>query len=327
MQLFPDPAHLGPPPLVGIARMASAAGPLDSKSQVEYLNLEAKSLLNRCDSPRVPFDWTINPYRGCEFGCHYCYARYTHEYMELDGQAFEQKIFVKGGAERLLLEELKHFKGKHIAIGTATDPYQPAERRFRLTRRLLAVFAEHRGLRLSITTKSNLVARDVDLLTAIARHNVLHVNLTVTTVRAGLARILEPKAPRPQLRLEAVGKLVAAGIDAGVFAAPILPGITDPPGDLEMLFRAARKVGARYLMVNPLFLPSCARKQFLPFLEKEFPKLTARYRRRFQHGIFLPPDYKQWLGEVVKRLRSQYGLPSSPTEYPVEEMKAQLRLF
>ena len=307
--------------------MASAAGSLESKSQVEYLNLEAKSLLNRCDSPRVPFDWTINPYRGCEFGCHYCYARYTHEYMELDGQAFEQKIFVKQDADRLLREELKRFSGKEIAIGTATDPYQPAERRFRLTRRLLGVFAEHRGLSLSITTKSNLVARDVDLLTVIAGHNRLHVNLTVTTVRARLARILEPKAPRPQLRLEALGKLVSAGIDAGVFAAPILPGITDPPRDLEMLFRAARKAGARYLMVNPLFLPSCARKQFVPFLEKEFPKLAGRYRRRFQHGIFLPPEYKQWLGEVVKRLRGQYGLPSSPAEYPVEEMNAQLRLF
>lgn len=307
--------------------MASAAGPLELKSQVEYLNLEAKSLLNRCDSPRVPFDWTINPYRGCEFGCHYCYARYTHEYMELDGQAFEQKIFVKQDADRLLREELKRFKGKEIAIGTATDPYQPAERRFRLTRRLLEVFAEHQGLRLSITTKSNLVARDIDLLTAIARHNVVHVNVTVTTIRARLARILEPKAPRPQLRLEALGKLVAAGLDAGVFAAPILPGITDSARDLELLFRAARKVGARYLMVNPLFLPSCARKQFLPFLEKEFPKLAGRYRSRFQLGVFLAPGYKDWLRQLVARLRGEYGIPSSPTEYPVEAMNTQLRLF
>src|SRR5258706_8313713 len=179
MLLFPEPApaRRGPPPLVGIAKMASAAAPIESKSQVEYLSLESKSLLNRCDSPRMPFDWTINPYRRFEFGCHYCYARYTHEYMELDGRAFEQKIFVKQHADRLLREELKRFSGKEIAIGTATDPYQPAERLFRLTRRLLEVFAEHRRLRLSITTKSNLVARDIDLLTTIAAQNILHMKM------------------------------------------------------------------------------------------------------------------------------------------------------
>lgn len=169
--------------------------------------MPVRSLLNRCVSRRLmPFTWTINPYRGCEFACKYCYARYTHEFMEMrDGIEFEQKIYAKQHAADLLRQEVRKVKpGEQIAIGTATDPYQPIERKLEITRAILEEFARHSGLELGIVTKSALVARDIDLLKQIAQRNQIFVNFTITTTDAELARILEPRAPRPDLRLEAL---------------------------------------------------------------------------------------------------------------------------
>ena len=196
--------------LVGIARLAASSPRAEAKRGTEYFLLPVQSILNHCDSERVPFRWTVNPYRGCEFGCHYCYARYTHEYMELDGNEFESKIYVKQDAGPLAQRDLSNEKiwGEHIAIGTATDPYQPAEREFGATRAILEKMAEREGLNLSITTKSNQVLRDIDLLKRISERSALAVNLSITTVRTRLARMLEPRAPRPDLRLEAVHALM-----------------------------------------------------------------------------------------------------------------------
>src|SRR5580704_15697246 len=193
--------------LVGIARLASRSELLEAKREVQYFELPARSILNRT-RPNMPFQWTINPYRGCEYGCKYCYARYTHEFMEMAPEEFEDKIYAKSAAAHLLRQELGHIDRKdYIAIGTATDPYQPAERRFGRTRSILEVFARERGRHLTITTKSDLVARDLDLLREIARANVLGVNMTITTLDEKLARLLEPRAPRPALRLETVRRL------------------------------------------------------------------------------------------------------------------------
>src|SRR5207247_1710918 len=161
----------------------------------EYFTLPVRSLLNRCVSKReMPFTWTVNPYRGCEFACKYCYARYTHEFMEMrNGMDFEQKIYVKQHAANLLRQELRQVKpGEEIAIGTATDPYQPAERRYEVTRAILEEFSRHEGLELGIVTKSNLVLRDLDLLQEIGRKNDISVHVTITTLNVDLARILEP---------------------------------------------------------------------------------------------------------------------------------------
>ena len=201
------------PKLVGIARMAAEAPCLEPKRRVEYFELPARSYLARCDSTRVPFRWTINPYRGCEFGCKYCYARYTHEFMELrDPEQFERKIFAKSFDAARFRDELRALPlGETVALGTATDPYQPAERRYGVTRKMLEVFAETAGLRLGITTKSDLITRDVGLLKEVARRHYLTVSVTVTTVDRELARALEPMAPRPDLRLAAVRGLADAG--------------------------------------------------------------------------------------------------------------------
>src|SRR6185312_7885908 len=218
--------------LIGIAKMASEAEHVDSGHLVEFFSLPVRSILNRCDSRRsLPFTWTINPYRGCEFACKYCYARYTHEFMEIrDASEFEHKIFVKEEAAWLLRRDLKKVRrGEEIAIGTATDPYQPAERRHRVTRSILEELSRHSGLEIGIVTKSNLVLRDIDVLQQIARQNTIGVHVTVTTIDPDLARITEPRAPRPDLRLDAVRRLNEAGVSAGVICAPVLPGITDKP--------------------------------------------------------------------------------------------------
>src|SRR5258708_14450254 len=201
-------------PLVGIARLAAEGESLREGHQVEYFTLPAKSLLNRCISVRgMPFTWTINPYRGCEFGCQYCYARYTHEFMEMrDGREFEQKIYVKQHTSELLRHDLRRVKpGEGIALGTATDPYQPAERRYEVTRGILEEFSLHRAFELGIVTKSDLIVRDAQVLREISQNNTLSIHITITTLNTELARILDPCAPRPDLRLDAVRQLSEAG--------------------------------------------------------------------------------------------------------------------
>jgi DNA repair photolyase len=282
----------------------------------------------------MPFTWTINPYRGCEFACKYCYARYTHEFMEMrDGVDFEQKIYVKQHAADLLRQELRRVKpGEEIAIGTATDPYQPAERRYEVTRAILEELSRHQALELGIVTKSNLVLRDVDVLQQVSRSNRLSVNLTITTLNAELARILEPRAPRPDLRLEALSKLNHAGINAGVICAPVLPGITDSPRDLEALVRATAQSGAKHIFANPLFLKPCSAAVFLPFLEKEFPHLVESYRQRYKDHAFLPKTYHQRLSQLMARLREKYGIRNSYERYrrrahSAVQAETQLALF
>src|SRR5437667_2625229 len=217
--------------LVGIARLATHGESLREGHDVEYFTLPVRSLLNRCTSARMPFTWTINPYRGCEFACKYCYARYTHEFMEMrDGVEFERKIYVKQHAAELLRQELKRVKAdESIALGTATDPYQPAERRYEVTRGILEEFARHRGFELGIMTKSNLIVRDLELLQEVGLANRLSVHITITTLDVNLARILEPRAPRPDLRLDAVRALAQAGLRVGISCSPVVPGITDSP--------------------------------------------------------------------------------------------------
>lgn len=332
LPLLPD----SKPKLVGIARLAAEGESLRQAHEVEYFTLPVRSLLNRCTVDRMPFTWTINPYRGCEFACKYCYARYTHEFMEMrDGIEFEQKIFVKQHASDLLRQELRRVKrGEEIAIGTATDPYQPAEKRFEITRTILEEFARHKEFEIGIVTKSSLVLRDTELLQAVAKNNKLFVNVTVTTTNADLARILEPRAPRPDLRLEAVRKLNEAGIHAGVICAPVLPGITDSPKDLEAVVKAAAAAGAKYVFANSLFLKPCSAAVFLPFVEKEFPHLVDNYRGRYSNRAFLPNSYRKRLSQLMARLRQKYRIRSDYDRYsershpvPAPQADEQLRLF
>ncbi|HWW15343.1 MAG TPA: radical SAM protein [Candidatus Dormibacteraeota bacterium] len=334
LSLFPLPSKS---PLVGIARLASAGESLREGHNVEYFTLPAKSLLNRCVSNRnLPFTWTINPYRGCEFGCQYCYARYTHEFMEMrDGAEFEQKIYVKQHAADLVRRELRRVKpGEAIALGTATDPYQPAERRYEVTRGILEEFTRQRGFELGIVTKSNLIVRDVDLLREVARSNALSIHITVTTLNVELARILEPRAPRPDLRMDAVHQLSQAGLSVGVSCSPVLPGITDSPANLEAVVRAAAAAGARHIFAGPLFLKPCSAAVFLPFLEQHFPQLVENYRQRYHDRSFLPPSYGKRIAQLIASFCKKYGIARADprgtlaaNKWPAQVFNEQLALF
>jgi len=320
--LVPLPAT----PNSGIARLAAQGEHLRDGHQVEYSSLAARSVLHRCTAPQMPFAWTINPYRGCEFGCKCCYARYTHEFMNLNGLEFEQKIYVKQHAAWLLRQEIRRVKPhEEIAIGSATDPYQPAERGFGITRSMLEVFAAQQGMQLGIVTKSDLILRDLDLLQQIGRHNRLSISITITTTDTQLARILEPRAPRPDLRLGAVGKLVEAGIAAGVMLAPVMPGITDRPEDLEAIVSATAEAGGRSIFANALFLSSCSAAIFMPYLEQDFPELVENYRCRYQQRAFVSAEYRRRLADLMAGLRRKYGFSSVHDRKPRRRTSASKR--
>ena len=295
--------------IVGIAAMAANGKTLSKKSRVEYRSLASKSILNRCSNPRMPFRWTINPYRGCEIGCHYCYAAYTHKYLGIeDPSLFDSLVFSKEQAKEILERELARGVEGMIAIGTGTDPYQPAERRFETTRGILEAFARTSGHRISITTKSDLILRDIDVLGEIAARNQLHVNVTVTTMDSALARLLEPRAPRPDLRMEVVRELRWREVPTGVFSAPVLPLLTDTTEILNAVAKAARRANASYWHTLPLFLKSAARERLMPFLVEQFPHLAARYKAHYRRGAYVSPGYAEWLAEKTRHIRQKYGL-------------------
>jgi DNA repair photolyase len=313
-----------PGPLTGIARLAAEATYADDGHLVEFRTLKVRSVLNKTVSKRLVWmAHSINPYRGCEFGCKYCYARYTHEFMapapgqprpvEIpdlhDPLTFERLIFLKQNAAWLLEQELRHINpADEIALGTATDPWQPIERRARITRSILEVFARKSGYRLGVVTKSTLIARDIDLLTEIARSNRLTVCITVTTPDATLARILEPRAPCPDLRLATVRKLRQAGITTGILCSPLLPGITDTEEAIDRMAGYAAEVGANFFSANPLFLKPCSRPSYLSFVREHFPALVPEYARRFDHADFAAPGYRRKLSQMVERACERYKL-------------------
>ena len=311
---------------VGIARLARDGALLEAKAQADYTELPTRRYFNRCTSNRVPFDWTLNPYRGCEFGCKYCYARYTHEFMEFrDGREFETKIFAKAWDERAFRAELRRLdRRESIAMGTATDPYQPAERRFFLSRKMLEAFARERGYRLGITTKSDLISRDAALLGEIAARNALSVTMTITTVDAALARGLEPMAPRPDLRLRAVQSLAEAGIEVSVYSSPVMPGINDSEASLGRVAAAAKAHGAVGFGAHPVFLQPCAQRVFFPYLAERFPCLARAYREQFERSAFLRGAYPEKIRKRVEALRDRHGLaagrpvPKWPGEFQLE---------
>lgn len=317
--------------LVGIARLASEGAVIAEKRRVEYRSLPTRRWLNRCNSKRVPFHWSINPYRGCEYGCKYCYARFTHEFMERrDADAFETEIYAKDWDPVGFREELKAVKpGQILGIGTATDPYQPAERKFRRTRQVLEAMAELRGASIFITTKSNLVSRDADLLNKLAEHNQVGVTVTVTTMNRSLARLLEPYAPRPDLRMEAVAELNASGVSTGVIANPVLPLLTDSEQNLEVVAQAAKVANAREFGANVVFLMPAAQRVFFPFLAEHFPQYLRRYESTFRAGAYLHGAYPERIRQLVRQIRQRVGIPSRDLAnvQPPPLPESQLMLF
>ena len=246
----------------------------------------ARTIITRNDSPDISFDRSINAYRGCEHGCVYCYARPTHCYLgHSAGLDFETKLYAKTNAAKLLEQELAHphYEPKVIALGTNTDPYQPIEREYGITRSILEVL-ERTSHPVGIVTKSALVVRDIDILERMAARGLAKVALSVTTVDRRLARAMEPRAATPQKRLEAIGKLSDAGIPVGVMVAPIIPGLNDH--EIESILEAAYAAGAREAGYVLLRLPLELKEIFREWLATEFPDRAQRVLSLLQsmHG-------------------------------------------
>ena len=284
---------------------------LDERRGIEYHELRSKDLVNKFKGRPMPFGWTVNPFRGCEMACRYCFARYTHEFLGLnDPAAFERKIYVKDTDRSRLIVELRRARrsGQLVAIGTATDPYQPAEAKFEVTRHVLEAAREVPGLLLSITTKSTLVARDAALLREIGAASEVTVNLSITTVDPALARRLEPRAPRPDLRFAAMRALTDAGVATRLFVMPILPGLTDDETSLRLLLVTASDAGAVGAESNVLFLRPGTRETFFEFLAIDFPRLVPEYERLYRGSPYARPDYVRDVEHRVRRLAAEVGL-------------------
>jgi DNA repair photolyase len=245
-----------------------------------YLRDPSRTALAHNQSPDVGFDTSLNPYRGCEHGCVYCYARPTHEYLGFSaGLDFETRILVKEDAPALLRRELgaKRWKPEVVGLCGVTDPYQPIERRLELTRRCLRVFADYRNP-VRIVTKNALVSRDIDILGELGEHRAVSVHISVTTLDAELQRVLEPRASHPSQRLKAIEALASAGIPVGVLVAPVIPGLTDH--EIPAILSAAADAGARHAGHIVLRLPRGVKHLFAAWLERHFPDRREKILNR-----------------------------------------------
>jgi DNA repair photolyase len=298
---------------------------LDRQADLSYHAAPARLIFNPPAATGMNF-WSINPYVGCAFGCAYCYARDTHRWtLERAGevgaqiaasmpawQAFERRVLVKENAAQCVRDALKTSRaprpGDAVLIGSATDPYQPAERRFQITRGVLEALTDARGVRLTIITKSPLVTRDIDVLARLTQRGRLSVHITITTIDRELARRLEPRAPTPEARLRAVRRLADAGIEVSVNCMPVLPGITDSPAMLRELIARVADAGAKNLSACALRLRSASRRRYLPFVREAFPELAARYESTYRHGAYASERYREGLSAFIQRACAAHGL-------------------
>lgn len=251
---------------------------------------EAKSILNHVPSDRLGFNWTINTYRGCSHACVYCFARPTHEYLNLNtGSDFDSQIVVKTNAVELVQAETApgRWAGESIAMGTNTDPYQPAEGKYRLTRGVVEVLAE-RANPFSILTKSTLVLRDLDLFVEASRRTNVSVNFSIGTLDPDVWQQTEPGTPHPRRRVEAVAKLTEAGVPSRVLIAPILPGLSDRPEQVAEVERACRKAGAASVSTIRLHLRPGVKEHFMGWLAGHQPQLVERYKDLYRDRSYLP---------------------------------------
>lgn len=272
-----------------------------------YHDTKCKSAINRVTG--MPFKWSLNPYRGCVHACHYCYARETHTFLGLNADGdFERQIFVKSTIADVLDRELARpgWNRESIAIGTATDAYQPAEKRFRLTRACLDVLLRHRNP-FSIVTKSSLIVRDLGLIRSIAEVADVRIYVTVTTMDESLSDRIEPGAFPPRVRLGALKTLVDAGIACGVLMAPVAPGINDSQEAFDRVAEAAAAAGARSLFAGPLRLAAPVRDHYFAFLEREFPELLPWYLRNLD-GQHLPKSAREQIAGRASAARTRFGL-------------------
>ena len=287
-----------------VVRHFDAPEALDTR----FYEVRAKSALNRVpEKSRMPFRWTINPYRGCSHACKFCFARPTHTYLGFNaGRDFEREIVVKVNAPEVLRVELARpsWKGEHIAMGTNTDPYQWVEGRYKLMRGIWEAIRDARN-EASILTKSPLLLRDLDLMKEIAEVAPISANLSVPTIDEKAWRASEPHTPNPRARLEAVAELSRAGIPTGVLVAPLMPGINDDPRQVEEILELAAKAGATSVSGITLHLRGEVRGVFMDWLRSYRPDLVEYYEELYARGAYAPRAEQERLSGIVARARSK----------------------
>jgi DNA repair photolyase len=285
---------------------------------IEFIEVEAKSVINKVPAAsRVPFDYTINPYRGCSHSCVYCFARPTHTFLDMNaGRDFETKIVVKVNAPEVLRRELakKSWKGHHIAMGTNTDPYQRAEGRYRLMRGIIEALRDARNP-FSILTKGTLILRDIDLLLEAATHAEVSAAFSIGTLDEQVWRETEPGTPSPRARVDALRKLVDAGIPTGVLVAPILPGISDRPEQLREVVEAVLDAGASYASPIMLHLRPGVREEFMPWLAELHPELVERYERLYRSSAYGAKTEREAISKRVQGSARAYDGPRRPATH------------
>jgi DNA repair photolyase len=275
--------------------------------QASYQEVTCRSALNRVQG--MPFDWTLNPYRGCTHGCHYCFARRYHVQFEMNSDdEFASVILVKSNFVEVLRRELDRpsWTRDHVAFGTATDPYQPIEGHYKLTRRSIEVLARARTP-MGLVTKGPMVVRDRDVLAELARTAGCTIYMSVPTVDEDAWRVLEPGTAHPLQRLRAVRELVDAGINAGVLMAPIVPGFSSSRSKVERTVKAIADHGARFVGCNVMYLQDGTRTHFMNFIDREFPSMRPRFERLYARKY--PPDaYRKEIKGMVRVLQQRYGV-------------------
>jgi DNA repair photolyase len=275
---------------------------------IEFIEVECKTILNRVPGTYLPFNWTINPYRGCSHACVYCFARPTHTFLDMDaGRDFETKLVVKVNAAEVLRRQLasKRWKGETIAMGTNTDPYQRAEGRYRLMPRIFEALTAYRNP-FSILTKGTLILRDLDLLVEASKVADVAAAFSIGTLDEAAWRATEPGTPHPRKRIEAVAALNDAGIPTGVLMAPVLPGISDAPEQLRAVAEAAIDAGATHVSPILLHLRPGVREEFMPWLAERYPDLVERYEAMYRKP-YASPDDRKALGRTVGSIIDDLG--------------------
>lgn len=296
---------------------------------MQYLEDVCRTALNRVpNQARVPFRWTVNPYRGCAHSCHYCFARAYHAYLDLGvGEDFSSRIVVKTNVVEVLRRELAspRWSGETVAMGTATDPYQPCEGRYRLTAGLLDALADFANP-LSLLTKSTLVLRDLERFRRLARVADVSLAMSVGTLDEDVRRVVEPGTPPARRRLEVLARFAEAGIRTGVLVAPILPGLTDDAEHLDQVLAACAAAGVRSATPIVLHVRPGIRDHFMPWVRERYPWLYPRYVELYGRRAYAPKEYVNEVGERFSRLRLRHGLAGSQGRPPVQPSPRQLAL-
>ena len=294
----------------------------------QYLEDTCKTALNRVpDASRVPFRWTVNPYRGCTHSCHYCFARAFHTYLDLGvGEDFSTKIVVKTNVAEVLRRELASpsWSGEPVAMGTATDPYQHCEGRYRLTRGVVEAFADFENP-LSMLTKSTMIVRDLDVYRRLAEVADVTVSMSVGVLDERVRRVVEPGTPPGSKRLEVLGRFAEAGIRTGVLVAPILPGLTDDDEHLDEVLAACAAAGVAHASPIVLHVRPGIRDHFMPWMKRAYPWLYPRYVELYGKRAYAPKAYQEEVSERFVRLRHRHGI--GPSSYrpgrPVPERRGE----